>query len=86
MTFGIGFLTQITHQFTPGATLDYDSGWIRVSGTITADETVTILQIVAGGVGGNCLIYIDNVYFLESDLGASGFTRSAGGVPGSILI
>lgn len=86
LTFSIGGLTAILYSFIPGETLDYDSGWVRVAGVIAANEDVTLLQIAVDGIGGNCLIYVDSVFFLESDGISYGFTRSAGGIPGAVAI
>ena len=75
-----------SHLFEADGILGYDSGWVRIAGVVTNDSEVTLLQIAAQALTGGLDVYIDNVFFLESDGLSYGFPRSAGGVPGSIAI
>ena len=74
------------HLFEADGILGYDSGWVRISGAITTTDAISSLQIIASAISGGLDVYIDKVYFRESDGLTYAFTRSAGGVPGSVAI
>lgn len=86
VTFNVG-TNEISHTFSPGATLLYDSGFIRISGVMATSEAVTLIYITCGSVDTFGIIYIDNIYFLESDVqGGAVLYYGVNGIPSSVSI
>jgi hypothetical protein len=79
-------LGQIGWSFVVAA-VPYDSGWTLFSDTIDSDGTVTTLTFEAAtDITQEVTIYLDNVYVSESPASPFGFTRNAGGIPGSVMV
>lgn len=78
-------LGEVSRTINGEGVTDYDSGWLFVAGEITDTGTITSVSITT--IGDEDIIYdlyIDNVYVAESEAGSFDFTRSAGGIPGSL--
>lgn len=64
----------VEHLFACGGVLGFDSGWIRVSGAIDAEGEVDLLDVGCQDTfDATVHIYVDNIYFLESEPTTSSF-------------
>lgn len=73
------------HTFPSDGVVDYDSGWVLISGTMITDTDVDHIDIEVHGFSINVAdVYIDDVFFLETEADA-GYTHSSGGIPGAII-
>jgi hypothetical protein len=77
----------------PDDPVGYDSGWLTLGGLFTGTDTVEGVQVdfnvgLDVDPGYPFTVYVDNVYVAETPpvVGGYGFTRSAGGVPGAVMI
>ena len=70
------------------SSVPYDSGWFKVFGNAADTGTVTALglNVATDSPDWPGLVYFDSVYVAETEAGGWGLTRSAGGIPGTVLI
>jgi hypothetical protein len=79
--------TTIDYEFASGGIEGYDSGWIRIAGVVDTEGEISQLNVgIPDTIDAVVHVYIDNIYFLQSDEIEAGLTRSAGGVPGVVMI
>jgi hypothetical protein len=77
----------LEHDFVCGGIEGYDSGWIRIFGAVEEEGEVNQLEVgIPDAIDAVVHVYVDNIYFLQSDEIEAGLTRSAGGVPGVVMV